>query len=364
MTDFFNLFPYSTAIKELLSARALNGLLEPCGFYSAIWRQFLIIFPNHRQSSLKSNVWIHTLTQSREIFINKFKEKPQASSFFQTRPDFNELKTLIVSSLQSVTGSYKSCDLEKFYKMLYFLIPENADSRTKAAIISIVARLYYQFKCESRKKTDNSPFASLMDPNFLLHDVCLCAQNLFDKLLRTFLPCGTSNKDVYNQICAMLQIIQQPPIEQPSFDDIDGIRDLYTNLFVDITKRAEINTVWSIIFSQFPDCTILHYFYCYAFINSKLSIPKNALPMVTYGVQIGRKLRRLSDNPEKQELLKTSKRIDDLINLIKEKDCIKNREIIRNQLTTIMQIAKGTAHYEDLMPISCISDVLDDFNFQ
>ncbi|OHT14263.1 hypothetical protein TRFO_15424 [Tritrichomonas foetus] len=366
MTDFSSLFPLNVASKELLSARALNGLLGHCSCYSAIWRHFLIIFPKHGKPLLKSQVWMDTLASSREIYTQKFKKEQYAVSLMKARKDYqSSILTILGKAFLHTTGSFKSSELDKILRILYFFLDDDSDLDYMNSIIFLITRLYYQFDLESVQNRDKSPYSTLMDANFICHDICLCAQNLKDQLLSPFFKKGRTEsmlKDFHkNHICFLIGQLDSASTERPPVEQILPIMNLYSTLFVTITQRKDINSVWSIIFSRFPDPTILHYFYAFAFLHTKQAVPEKVVPMSTFGVEIGKLLRPFDDNTEKNELLKASQRIDELIKLLQEDDGIKNREIVRNQATTIIQIARGTAHIEDLIPIPFISEFLSQF---
>lgn len=142
----------------------------------------------------------------------------------------------------------------------------------------------------------------------------------------------------------------------PPVEDTIKIMLLFNELFESITPELEINYVWTFIFSQYNDQSIFPLFYSYIYLFSKKVINSAKLPMEKLCAQTGLRLKKYD---EKQELAMASKRIDELINLLESDDGIKNREIVRNQIETIIKIARGNAIIEELLPIKYISEYLD-----
>lgn len=150
--------------------------------------------------------------------------------------------------------------------------------------------------------------------------------------------------------------VQSEQLVLPPIDDTIKILYLFNELFETITPEQEINHVWTFIFSQYIDQSIFPLFYSYIYLYSKKVTNSSKLPMSKICMQVGSRLKKFD---EKQELIMASQRIDELINLLENDDSIKNREIVRNQIETILKIARGNAIIEELLPIKYISEYLD-----
>ena len=187
------------------------------------------------------------------------------------------------------------------------------------------------------------------------------SSKLFSKLhisLPSFLSPNTDNSSNGNLYLSAnsSNSIGPEQLILPPVEDTIKIMFLFNELFESITPELETNYVWTFIFSQYNDQSIFPLFYSYIYIFSRRTANTQKLPMEKICLEVGLRLKKYD---EKQELKMASQRIDELINLLENDDGIKNREIVRNQIETIIKIARGNAIIEELLPIKFISEYLD-----
>lgn len=400
MSDISHILHLEYASRDLMSSRALLGLLEQCNCYSAIWRMFLIVFPNKRNTILDPQTWTSQLTSKREMMKQKFRNDQYRPAELATYKNISEIKTFMNERYRNFTGKEAFSKIDILLKILSFSHPNLGDSKTldtkTKSIISIIVRLLIVFESEASSRYQGT-FGILMNPDYFAHDICLCMESI-NLFLQPF-DQNSNMKDTYQQICYMInhldeeiksglhsEIFKQDtndqsnshslpfafqlrflrnvsqtipnsdkPIQLPTLNDMPEILNLFHNLFLDITRYNEINDVWSIIFSRFNDQSIFPTFYGYIYLFSRKAIPDSPMPMLAFGTDIGSEIRAIT---EKDEYRIASERVDELIHILQEDDSILNREIARYEIDMIIQVARGKAHVEDLLPIQAVMDVV------
>ena len=267
MNDFPTLFPFNISSKELISAHTLNGKISKCSCYSAIWRQFLIIFSKKSSKILDSSSWIEILTQQRSIYSKKLKNGNVNM----------KMKNLAIekfgTAFLSISGSLNLVTLNKIVDVLCLITdnliikPRSMETYIKAMVM-IIAWMYYYFESESIQN-DGTPKGILLDNNYIFEDLCCCLETFLVSFSYLF---DVSNEDAYKQISFMVDKIV-PGSKKPLMKDIPDVLFLYQTLFTTITKRNEIPILLSIIFSQCPDISVIDYFYSYIDLSCNNAIP-------------------------------------------------------------------------------------------
>lgn len=422
MNEFHSFCPLNVASRSLIVGRVLSGKLKNCNCFSALWRFLLVIFPESRKQEMNEDLWIEILKNCRQTMTTKFKtpEELQIKSFknFNEIRGLIQDKYYKISGKECILQLDNILKILWFSTQKI----ENSEviSDELKCTIDIIVRLFYQFEIETPHLVqENNPIYILMNPKFICHDICLIMKSI-NFYLKPFKPQQCNVKEVHSQICFMInqlnEEIQNHPDQFASFleltneaekstfsgaasssklfsklhlnlpslftqnsdnsalsanssssttseqltlppiEDTIKIMLLFNELFESITPKTEINYVWTFIFSQYNDQSIFPLFYSYIYLFSKKVNNSIKLPMEKLCAQTGLRLKKYD---EKQELTMASKRIDELISLLESDDGIKNREIVRNQIETIIKIARGNATIEELLPIKYISDYLD-----
>lgn len=363
MDDWWDfLFPFGIASRPYLTAKAFRGQLAKANKYSAVWRLSLIVFPKYKRNYLLPSVWIKALMDQRNSLTETLKMEESLSIHAKQLQPF---QTVFCKEVMDILKSMDHEGIDMMIKLARHFIPIKATNDRIEAIAFISAHLYSQFVLDSMKN-DGSIQSILLDENYLLHDLVLCLTRI-DHMLDFFyksLHQEYSANICYQQIIDAIDIINPAAKGWDKFQQENVnmvIEKLYLHLFAPVSSPEDLLLVWSAIFSQDPDLTILHMFYACIFLHSAVPIPEGILPMSIMTEQIGRAKSQLQELTVEDQMKNAISDVDNLINLFHTKeDNSMTRTLIATKLVSIIEYLEGSISNEERIPMEVILNAIGD----
>lgn len=291
LQQFYSIFPNGTIYKAALDSIVHSDQIKNIKIHSAIWKFYLLIFPNFNSISITQSKWMCLIDSKREEF-NKIRElysfspnseleldlmgplsKNEDSKWNQYHKD-NELRSMIARDtdrlFQDINFFHNKKNIENINEIIFLHLKKFPSLEYHQGFHEICGIVYY-FLCKEMKVLKETQYSDeikdLSGFNLIFSNDYISADSfwIYSEIINYIQKYYEDSKDttfISNTCYNILQIYMKKIDWTLSQNLTDSNLEVmmyqwFRILFGRIFKFEQINQIWSFIFSYFPDDSLL-----------------------------------------------------------------------------------------------------------